>query len=276
MLRNTFCHIPGVGPQTERRLWEDGVRTWDDWLEMGIASTGARARDIEQHLYRSVEALEEGDIAYFQEALPPAEHWRMFADFKPRAGFLDIETTGLGYDASITTIALYDGSAIRHYVQGENLRDFKDDIELFDLLVTYNGKCFDVPFIENYFMMRLPQAHIDLRYVLRSVGLTGGQKGCERELGIDRGDLDGVDGYFAVLLWHDYVTRGNPRALETLLAYNIEDAVNLERLMFAAHNLKVAETPFEHTARLRVPPSPANPFTPDTATIEMLKAQFWE
>jgi hypothetical protein len=30
MLRNTFCHIPGIGPKRERRLWSSGFRFWED------------------------------------------------------------------------------------------------------------------------------------------------------------------------------------------------------------------------------------------------------
>src|SRR5262245_18105822 len=29
MLTNTFCHLPGVGEKTERRLWSAGVTSWD-------------------------------------------------------------------------------------------------------------------------------------------------------------------------------------------------------------------------------------------------------
>jgi len=56
-----------------------------------------------------------------------------------------------------------------------------------------------------------------LRYVLKSLGYSGGLKSCEKALGLDRGDLDGVDGYFAVLLWRDYQKKHNEKALETLL-----------------------------------------------------------
>ena len=66
--------------------------------------------------------------------------------------------------------------------------------------MTYNGKSFDIPFIESHFGAKLTHAHIDLRYILASLGYRGGLKGCEKQLGIDRGDLKNVDGYFAVLL----------------------------------------------------------------------------
>ena len=48
-------------------------------------------------------------------------------------------------------------------------------------------------------------------------------------MGLDRGYLEGVDGYFAVLLWREYELYHDQEALETLLAYNIADTVNLER-----------------------------------------------
>ncbi|MBW1642466.1 MAG: ribonuclease H-like domain-containing protein, partial [Deltaproteobacteria bacterium] len=95
-----------------------------------------------------------------------------------------------------------------------------------------------IPFIENQFGLKLDHSHIDLRYVLVGLGFSGGLKGCERQLGINRGDLSGVDWYFAVLLWNDYIRNNNKRALETLLAYNIEDVVNLEKLMVISYNMK--------------------------------------
>lgn len=279
MLTNTFCHIPGVGARTELKLWEEGIRSWDLFLEMeGAAVAGNRGGMMQDHLYRSQEALAEGDIPFFTGTMPPNEHWRVFPEFRSRAAYLDIETTGLSMDdidGGITTIALYDGRDIRHYVQGENLRDFKDDITAYDLLVTYNGKCFDIPFLENYFMMKLDKPHIDLRYVLGSLGFRGGLKGCEQQLGIDRGDLEGVDGYFAVLLWREYCNHGDPTALETLLAYNIEDTVNLERLMLMAYNLKVEETPFAGSHRMELPASvPASPFRPHPDTIERVRQRY--
>ena len=129
----------------------------------------------------------------------------MFNDFKSSTVYLDIETTGLyASSAIITTIAIYDGLNIKHYVNGKNLDEFKTDIFNYNLLVTYNGKCFDIPFIEEFFGISLNQAHIDLRFVLNSLGYSGGLKGCEKQLGILRNDLEGVDGMFAIYLWDEY------------------------------------------------------------------------
>jgi uncharacterized protein len=177
--------------------------------------------------------------------------------------YLDIETTGLGGPGDhITTIALYDGRAIRHYVHGRNLPEFARDIPSYKLLVTYNGKCFDLPILRTTFGLALNQPHIDLRYVLASLGYRGGLKGCERTLGLDRGDLANVDGYFAVLLWHDYQRYRSPEALETLLAYNIRDAVNLETLLVMAYNLKAAQTPFGSGIAFSLPVAPPSRSAP--------------
>ena len=125
---------------------------------------------------------------------------------------MDIETTGLYWSDKITTAVLYDGRAVRYYINGKNLDEFPRDLKDYPLLVTYNGKTFDVPFIERFFQVRLPQAHIDVMYPLRSLGVTGGLKGCERQVGIARPGLEDVDGFAAVLLWNEYRNKKNVKA----------------------------------------------------------------
>ncbi|UCH85886.1 MAG: ribonuclease H-like domain-containing protein, partial [Candidatus Latescibacterota bacterium] len=263
MLKNTFCHIPGIGVRLEKRLWNLGLHSWDSVLEKGFPSLPPSSRtSLSAFVKKSIEELDAGNAAFFGDRLPSGEHWRLFPEFRDSVAYFDIETTGLRPDLSaITTVALYDGRELRYYVQNRNLDEFVDDISQYKLLVTYNGKCFDVPFIENYFDIEINAVQIDLRYVLRSLGYTGGLKGCEKQLGIDRGDLDGVDGYFAVLLWDEFVSTGNESVLETLIAYNIEDVINLESLMVMAYNRKLRRTPFATSHHFDLPESPALPFT---------------
>ena len=277
MLKNTFCHIPGIGPRVESRLWSRGYHTWDCVLGGCPEKLPSRLRStLPAELKQSAAALEVENVRFFQDRLPPTERWRMFPDFRHSAAYFDIETTGLRPDYStITTIALFDGRKIRYYVYGKNLDEFVDDISQYKLLITYNGECFDIPFIERFFGIEVKAAHIDLRHVLRSLGYKGGLKGCEKQLGIDRGDLDGVDGYFAVLLWFDYAENGNERALETLLAYNIEDVVNLERLMVTACNLKLKKTPFSRSIMFDPPSPPRLPFKPDRDTIARIRKRYF-
>jgi len=275
MLRNTFCHIPGIGLKTERLLWEAGVRCWEDACEgRPLPLPAGRAKAVLEHVEESRRRLDAGDARHFAERLPSNQHWRMFPDFRRRVAYVDIETTGLGGPGDyITVIGLYDGSSVRQYVHGQNLEEFAAQVADFDLIVTYNGKQFDIPFIRRHLGLRMHQAHVDLRYVLHSLGYKGGLKGCERRLGIDRGELDGIDGYFAVLLWHDYRHNRNPAALETLLAYNAADVVNLETLMVLAYNLKARRAVPADVPELPVPARPELPFRADRTTVERLRRE---
>lgn len=271
MLQHTFCHIPGIGMKTEQKLWEAGITDWTHWQSQSSVRLSAAIRmDAARVLDSSLAALKK-DPTFFTTKLSSTEPWRIFPHYRNRTAYLDIETTGLDDFAELTTIALYDGQEIFTYINGRNLDDFARDIQKYQVIVSYNGKSFDVPFLERHFRIKLPQAQIDLRYVLARLGFKGGLKGCEKQLGLDRGNLDGVDGYFAVLLWQQYQKNNDERALETLLAYNIEDTVNLERLMIEAYNRNVLTTPFAENLVLPFPTPPANPFTADHDCIARIK-----
>lgn len=271
MLQHTFCHIPGIGMKTERKLWEAGITRWAHWKSPSPIRLPAAARlDAARVLDGSLAALQ-NDPTFFTGRLSSTEPWRIFPHYRDRTAYLDIETTGLDDYAEVTTIALYDGHEVFTYINGRNLDDFTDDIQQYQVIVSYNGKSFDVPFLERYFRIRLEQAQIDLRYVLARLGFKGGLKGCEKQLGVHRGNLDGVDGYFAVLLWQQYRQNNDEHALKTLLAYNIEDTVNLERLAVEAYNRNVLDTPFASELLLPCPTPPPNPFVADYDCIAAIK-----
>lgn len=246
---------------------------WQDALSTAVMPlSSSRRQHLGSALLESEARLAAGDARHFSNALPSSELWRIFPEFRESVAYLDIETTGLGSPGDyITTIALYDGHSVQTYVQGHNLRAFCQDVQRYGLLVTYNGASFDLPFIRSDLRLQMGHAHIDLRYVLASLGYRGGLKACEKRLGIDRGDLVDLDGFFAVLLWRDYEHNRNQKALETLLAYNVLDVVNLETLMVLAYNLKLEGTPFEKTRRLPLPVQPANPFRADLYTIYRIR-----
>jgi hypothetical protein len=274
MLRNTFCHIPGISPAAEQRLWSAGIDCWDAALKAERLALPRRTpAAFSQYLDASLQHLARSNPQHFAAALPATQHWRLFPEFRHTLAYLDIETTGLGYGSTITTIVLYDGQRLRHYVQGDNLHAFAHDIREYSTVVTYNGKAFDVPFIERCLRITMPHAHIDLMYVLRSLGYRGGLKNCERQLGLERQDLADVDGFFAVLLWQEFRRSKDERALETLLAYNATDVVHLEALMVQAYNLKLHATPFHTSHQLAAPALPVIPFTADAATIRRLKCR---
>ena len=276
MLRNTFCHVPGIGPATEVRIWESGTLSWEDCKDSAeLPFPTKRRQRVIEHVVLSEKMLMDEDPRFFAGLLPTNQHWRLYPDFRSSVAYLDIETTGLSaWDHSITTIALYDGRDIRYYVQGENLEAFEEDISRYKLIVSFNGKSFDVPFLEWHFRTKLDHVHIDLRHVLKSLGISGGLKRCEYQLGINRGEeLLGVDGYFAVLLWREYEQTGDRKLLETLLAYNIEDVVNLESLMVLAYNMKLARLGIPGEA-LEVPLPPEVPFRPHFETVRRVRRKY--
>ena len=274
MIRNSFVQVPGVGVATERRLWEAGVLTWDDFVPPYPSFlSGRQIALICAHLERSQLLLADSPVSAWP-LLPASQRWRLFPLFRHSVAYVDIETDGLDMArAQITAISLYDGLTVHVYAYGENLDRFAKDIEQSSLLVTYNGAAFDLPMLRRYFGIALRQPHLDLRPLMQSLGFRGGLKGCEKGLGLDRQGLAGVDGYGAVLLWQAYQRTGDPRFMETLLAYNVEDAVNLETLLVSAYNLKLAGTPFAESHCLSIPQQPDRPFSPHAEVVTFIKKQ---
>ncbi|MFQ5353360.1 MAG: ribonuclease H-like domain-containing protein, partial [Thermodesulfobacteriota bacterium] len=196
MLRHGFTHLTGIGPKTEARLWASGIKTWDDLLQRFDKAGATPNPDMAAEIKGAMVHLERRDPLYFERLLPPDHNWRLYFEFQSSAAFLDIETNGImGSGGYITSIALYDGESEHYYVRGRNLKDFPQDLRRYSLLVTYNGKAFDLPFIEREFKISVKKAHIDLRHILHGLGYRGGLKGCERAIGIDRGGCEGLDGY---------------------------------------------------------------------------------
>jgi uncharacterized protein len=275
MLLQTFCHLPGIGYVTEKKLWQAGITSWDTWQHPSpVKMPNTITREVPALLESSLDALENENPSYFTDHLRSADHWRLFPHFRSKTAYLDIETTGMAQDADITTIALWDGHTLRHYVNGINIDEFADDIQEYAVLVSYNGRSFDIPYLESFFRIRLEQAQIDLRYVLAKLGFKGGLKGCEKQMGISRGELDGFDGSLAVILWNEYERYNNQKALETLLAYNIEDTVNLEYLLVEAYNRNVLSTPFYEDLVLQQPPLPDIPFKADIDLLDTIRSNY--
>lgn len=275
MLETCFIHLPGVGPAMCEKLNKAGIFCWEDALLHPLPCGSAKAETLRAGVAESRERLSQGDACWFGNALSPSEQWRLFPHFRDHAAYVDIETSGLSWpECHITTIALFDGKRVRTYVYGENLEDFADDILPFKLLVTWNGRGFDAPFLRRTLKIPLDKgqdmAHLDLLPVYRALGLRGGLKKVERKLGLDRDELSGVDGLAAVWLWQRYESTGDKRYLETLLAYNAADVLSLEYLAEYAlqqHGVSGFQTIGE--AKLAL-----NPHCPDPDVLYELRTQF--
>ena len=151
--------------------------------------------------------------------------------------YLDIETTGLSpkySEITVVGIHLTDGVDAR-FIQlvGKDISSYGilEALEGVDILYTYNGSRFDLPFIYCRLGINLAQlfTHRDLMYDCWRCNLYGGFKGVERQLGIQR-RLTEINGYEAVRLWWRYMDSFDLDALKTLLEYNKEDVFNLKVL----------------------------------------------
>ncbi|MFW5746620.1 MAG: ribonuclease H-like domain-containing protein [Nanoarchaeota archaeon] len=225
MLTRTFIHIPRISTKSEEKLWKSGITDWEK----------AKSTEMAAHIDESLQALETQDHRYFAEVLPKKEHWRCYRHFRPC--FLDIETTGLSkHRNQITVVGLYDGEDTHILVHGKNLHTLPQLLLRYNMLITFNGIMFDVPFLQHNFPdADFSHLHIDLRFMLRRLGYSGGLKKIEKDLGISRGeDIADVDGRQAVRLWKKY-QRGDQKALTTLMEYNRADVVNLKTLMEIAY-----------------------------------------
>jgi uncharacterized protein YprB with RNaseH-like and TPR domain len=234
LLRSTFIHLPGIGPGTESALWRQGITDWSALASAALRGeiSGARWALVERELSASETALRDQDVSWFARRLPESQLWRLYPTFRHRTAFLDIETTSLSpHDGIVTVVTVHGGGQTRTFVADDDLEELPAFLQRYDLLVTFNGKLFDVPFLETRFPgLRSPPAHLDLRFVLYRLGLSGGLKRIEQVLGLgDRSGVEGIYGVDAVRLWSEF-RRGNPASLETLVRYNRADTVNLEPL----------------------------------------------
>ncbi|HEY3315833.1 MAG TPA: ribonuclease H-like domain-containing protein [Bacillota bacterium] len=175
-----------------------------------------------------------------------------------RSVFLDTETTGLGLGAGtyvfLVGLACFEGEDL--LVRQFFLRDFneepaflaavEDHLKRFDSLVTFNGKAFDLPLLENRYILarrrpRLPDAaHLDLRHAsarlwrerLASCSLASLEQGI---LGFAR--ENDVPGELIPLLYFDYLRTGDARIVEPVFTHNRHDLLSLLALTIKAARL---------------------------------------
>jgi uncharacterized protein YprB with RNaseH-like and TPR domain len=155
----------------------------------------------------------------------------------PAEAYLDIETTGLtpsGCDITVIGIHLRrrgNTDFIQLVGKDATAHGVRDALAGADILYTYNGSRFDLPFIHAALGVNLAALfpHRDLMYDCWRNGLYGGLKVVERRLGIPR-KLPDMNGWEAVRLWWKYVESFDLNALNRLLEYNKEDVLNLKIL----------------------------------------------
>jgi hypothetical protein len=240
---------------SERRLWGSGCLEWRELLvlDQPSLSTG-KLEKVRMQIRQAEVALEAGLADWFLNRLRPPDTIRVLPHFREGAGYLDIETTGLGRRDYVTTVALSVGGRRRCYVRGRNLDELLRDLTDVSLLVTYNGASFDLPRLRSEFRIDLGIPHLDLRPCLEALGYKGGLKRCEELMGIGRSGDEVLTGRDAVELWERYRESGDEELLLRLLRYNLRDVLSLEVLAVKVFNLVAGS--FPRPARLPLPKPP--------------------
>jgi hypothetical protein len=246
VIRSSFRLAPGIGAFLESRLWDAGVRRWDD---LDTAGVGVLASGLEARLRTAIEraraALAAGDAEALAAMLPRNERWRLHGVFGDGAAYLDVETDG----EALTAIGFLDARGPRLLLAGRDLERFPEEARGWKLLVTFNGLSFDVPVLRRAFPgWRPPRGHVDLRHLWARLGHQGGLKLLEATTGVGRpAHLLGLSGGDAVRLWRAH-QEGDAAALRLFADYNLHDAVNLRTLMDLGYNRMIE--------RLRLPADP--------------------
>jgi uncharacterized protein YprB with RNaseH-like and TPR domain len=227
-LENSFLLFPGIGEKTEKKLWRNGIKHWDH-----LEDSSKYNETIHEHREKARKNLEVGNSLFFKDKLPNKSFWRAYENFRDSICFFDIETTGLSPEKNrTTTVSFYRDGESYTLVRGQDLEREKLEQEFFEssMLVSFNGKRFDQPFLEKNFDLEIENPHIDLMYLCKRLGYSGGLKSIEKQLSIDR-ELEDIDGSEAVKLWKRYEKDGDEEALRKLVRYNQYDAENLQDLM---------------------------------------------
>ncbi len=235
MIRNSFVFLDRIGLARERAIWNSDVKDWNMFLNAGkVRFISDRSKHFyDRQIEKAKKSLLDDDSSFFSRRLPSSEHWRLYDSFCEQAVFLDIETSGLSVNDGITVIGLYDGKETKTMIRGMSLdfRKLEQELAKYKLIITFNGSSFDLPFISRF--ARIPDIpHFDLRFGCKRLGLEGGLKAIEKEVGIKRKNdvVAAMNGGDAAELWRMYKGSGDQYYLDLLVEYNEEDIINLKQL----------------------------------------------
>lgn len=166
--------------------------------------------------------------------------------------FLDIESTGLQPRQPLFLIGLlfrHDGRyKLRQYLArhpGEEkalLSDIAEVLQSFEAVVTYNGKNFDIPYIETRMVKYnltycLPQFHLDLLWFARRhyrQHLPNCRLSTLEEHVLDMRRIDDIPGSCIPEAYNRFVETQDPRKMLGILEHNALDLISLRKLLFLA------------------------------------------
>ncbi|MFB6290985.1 MAG: ribonuclease H-like domain-containing protein [Candidatus Bipolaricaulia bacterium] len=236
--------VYGIGSVREKELKEQGYETIEDLVEH--EKWGEKAEDV-QNLFRD-ELAGAYDLLRRWKSLSHPSFLRLSGLFeKKQFAIVDIETLGLS-NQPVFLLGLahpVDSGIVVHQFLAEDLDqelatliNFSEHLDERELILTYNGKNFDIPYIERrlaYYGQRkkFSHPHLDLYLFTRKV-LGHRTRNCklgtiERSiLGVER-DLD-VPSSMVPDFYSAYREKKNPGPLMPILAHNRQDLLSLTDL----------------------------------------------
>ena len=181
---SSLCQIAGISSSVEIELNRQGIKSpaqLGKYAEMFFSKSKKQKINASVARYAKFRKLELVDAIV--NSFPCGHRVRILYDLFEYAMFLDIETDGIGPSAGITCVSTLMNGKLRTFVYGRDLDDFLDEWANAKVLVTYNGKRFDVPIIQKTFGLTCVPAHIDMMDESRHYGFKGGLKEIERKVG---------------------------------------------------------------------------------------------
>jgi uncharacterized protein YprB with RNaseH-like and TPR domain len=163
--------------------------------------------------------------------------------------FLDLETTGLGSTTPIFLVGTMecgdDGLHFRQYFA----RDYSEEVSILSaiskrmmdsrLLVTFNGKSFDEPYLRGRAVatgiaMHTPKAHLDLLHEARGKyrrDLPNCKLQTLEQMVCGRYREDDIPGSEIPAAYHEFVRTGDARKIQSILQHNLYDLLTMADLM---------------------------------------------
>ncbi|HHW18136.1 MAG TPA: hypothetical protein GXX30_04455 [Firmicutes bacterium] len=161
--------------------------------------------------------------------------------------FIDIETTGLLGAATIPFLVgtgkwIGDRFELKQYFLASReaeslmLTEVRRDLLEHDVLVTFNGKAFDIPLLNSRFVITaaglpfLPRTHLDLMNVTRSLGKHPAfgfslKESVRRFTGLER--KNDIPGHMIPALYFIYERDGDISVLEPVFRHNRSDVLDM-------------------------------------------------
>ena len=162
--------------------------------------------------------------------------------------FLDLETTGLGMTPVFlvgTMECTAEGFAFKQYLA----RDYSEEVSIVSaiserlkttrMLITFNGKTFDVPFLKNRAIatridISPVKTHLDLLHEARRI-YRGKLPNCKlqtlEQYICGRTREDDIPGAEIPKAYHDFVRTGNANKMGLILLHNLYDLLTMADLM---------------------------------------------